>query len=126
MRILITAGPKCGKTTFAEELSNGGDPPVLHGDDLIGKKEWSEASEEISRWFDHEGDFIIEGVQVARALRKWFARNPVGIPADAIYHSDTPFVELNKGQAAMLKDHETVWNEIQPEIAERGLPIYRW
>jgi hypothetical protein len=126
LRILVTGGPKVGKTTFAEELSNGGDPPVFHGDDLIGSHDWSKASEEISHWFDRTDDWIIEGVQVARALRKWFARNPTGLPADSIYHSNTPFVELNKGQAAMLKGHETVWNELQPEIAARGLPILRW
>ncbi len=124
MKTLIAGGPKTGKTTLSNQLSaNGGACVVRHCDDLIGKYDWSEASEEISKWFDEPGDFVIEGVQVARALRKWLKRNETGKPCDMIYYGWKPFVELIGGQAAMKKGCDTVWNEIEPELKQRGVMI---
>ena len=40
-------------------------------DDLIDTHEWSAASAEVARWLDDEGPWIIEGVAMSRALRKW-------------------------------------------------------
>jgi adenylate kinase family enzyme len=122
MKILIAGGPKVGKTTLAHALSSihlG----ILHGDDLIGKLDWSEASEEISRWIDYPGQWIIEGVQVGRALRKWLNRNPEGKPADIIYYSFDPWITLTNGQSTMNKGCKTVWDEVHNELLRRGVTV---
>ncbi len=83
-RICITGGPGTGKTYLAAFVADnaGMHPdrvqfegvPVLHTDDaaLLG---WSEASEEVAGWLDRPGPWVIEGVALARALRKWGVRN---------------------------------------------------
>ena len=70
MKIAIAGVPKAGKTTLAEEIP--GDP--FHTDELMKTFTWSGASQEISYWFDKK-QFLIEGVAVPRALRKWLKAN---------------------------------------------------
>lgn len=140
MRILIAGAPRTGKTTLAEKVSVNAQPydpnaeprvgmltanlPVRHTDDLIATHEWSAASEEVSRWIDEAGDWIIEGVAVVRALRKWLERHPGKKPCDAIYWSMANKVPLNAGQLTMAKGCERIWNQVRPEVAMRGVPIY--
>lgn len=118
-RVAIAGGPRCGKTTLASAL---GVAPVRHTDDLISKG-WSEASAEAATWFDETGPWIIEGVAVPRALRKWLAAHPDGKPCDIVYWLDTPHTELTKGQRGMLRGCETVWREIVGELERRGVEI---
>ncbi|HEY0194873.1 MAG TPA: hypothetical protein VGC42_27360, partial [Kofleriaceae bacterium] len=79
-RILITGGPRTGKTTLAGALEvellaqrgAGPAPAVRHTDDMIeqtkhlGKDGWSEASRLASLWLDAHGPWIIEGVAASR------------------------------------------------------------
>lgn len=75
MRILITGPPQSGKSTLAMILSDVLEIPV-YATDQLKDLEWSEASEAASRWLDDPGPWIIEGVMVPRALRKWRRRQP--------------------------------------------------
>jgi len=111
MRTVIFGGPKTGKTTLSDKVANGA--PVYHGDDLIGQFGWSEASEQIALWLDREGDWVIEGVQLGRALRKWLASTSEGKPCDVIYLNWAPFIPVSKQQAAMGKGCQTTWKEIE-------------
>ncbi len=124
MRIVISGAPKTGKTTLAKELAT---PHVarLHTDDLIASHDWSEASQAVSEWFDrYKGfSFVIEGVAVPRALRKWLARNPEGKPCDVAIVLSKPHVEQTKAQLAMGKGVDKVWQEILPELIKRGVKI---
>lgn len=123
MKILIAGWPKVGKTTFASSLlAQLPDSRVRHTDDLIGTLEWSAASLEVSRWIDEPGPWIIEGVSVPRALRKWLERSP-GLPADIMYWSSTPRIPLNPGQSAMGKGCNAVWDVVREELVRRGLEI---
>ena len=117
-RIAIAGVPSSGKTTLAEALS----PIAWHTDDLIDLG-WSEASEHASYWFDDTAATIIEGVSVPRALRKWLKRNPTGKPADRVIFLCGPHTPLTKGQLSMAKGCWTVWQEIRPELVERGVEI---
>jgi len=119
-RILITGGPKTGKTTMAKRLGAGS--RVLHTDDLIHLG-WSEASEEVATWMGKYGPFIIEGVAVPRALRKWFAANRTGKPADKVIFLGKPWQELSPGQLAMTKGLVTVWKEVVGELVARGVEL---
>ena len=119
MRLAIAGVPKSGKTT----RTKGMDGPVYHADDAIEGRAWSEASEEVSRWFDRPGPWTVEGVAVPRALRKWLAANPNGKPVDKVVWCGTPYVALSKGQAAMGKGCQTVMREIIPELERRGVVV---
>lgn len=116
MRLLITGGPRTGKTTL-------GGKNARHTDDLIGHLDWSEASAEVAKWFDAAGPWTIEGVAIPRALRKWLESHPEGKPADKIIFLNDPKVELIKGQAAMTKGLLTVWHAIKSDLIARGVEI---
>lgn len=117
MKIAIAGVPKAGKTTLAEEIKF---KKTLRTDDLI-EMGWSEASLKASKWFDLE-EFVIEGVAVPRALRKWLERNE-GKPCDTLIWLDTEYVVLTPGQKTMAKGCITVFNEIKPELLKRGVKI---
>lgn len=117
MRIAIAGGPRCGKTTLAETLG-----AARHTDDLI-ERGWSEASALTATWFDEPGPWIIEGVAVPRALRKWLAANPEGRPCDVVHWLGAPRVPLTDGQVSMFKGCAKVWGEIVGELQRRGVEI---
>lgn len=119
-KIAIAGVPKAGKTTVAKILAE--DVEVRSTDDLIDLG-WSEASQKASEMFDEDASFIMEGVAVARALRKWLKANPEGRPVDKVMWMGTPKVETTKGQNAMGKGVETVMREILPELKRRGVEV---
>jgi KaiC/GvpD/RAD55 family RecA-like ATPase len=136
-RIVICGGPRTGKTTLARQLAIEATRSIAgalsierHSDDLIaelahlGKDAWSEGSRRVTEWLDAPGPWIIEGVALARALRKWREAHPgEPPPVDRVIRLTTPHVELTKGQAAMAKGEETVWAEVEPWLAEHGVEI---
>lgn len=118
-RIVIVGGPKTGKTTLAEQLMLSTDleiDHVFHTDDLIGTHTWADVPEAIIEWMRRPGPWVIEGVQTARGLRRWMKTlDPaVPLPVDLVIVKTTPFVELTKGQASMMKGVMTVWKEVEP------------
>lgn len=122
MRILITGGPKTGKTTLAKQLGAELSARVLHTDDLIPLG-WSEASAEVASWMGRGDPVVIEGVAVPRALRKWFAMFPTCKPADKVIFLGKPWQELSPGQLAMTKGLVTVWKEVVGELVARGVEL---
>lgn len=118
-RVCIIGGPRTGKTTLASTMES-----VLHTDDLIGQFDWSGVSEHVATdWIARAGPWVIEGVAVVRALRKWLAANATGKPCERIIVLTQPLVELSKGQAAMAKGHEKVWQEVRPMLEARGVMV---
>lgn len=120
-RIVITGGPRTGKTTLAEMLREHPDVEVFHTDETIGLG-WSAASEEVATWFDFTDPWIIEGVAAVRALRKWLATHP-GRPCDVVYWLEEPVCERTPGQIAMANGCVTVWFGIVDELRARGVKI---
>ena len=115
MRVLITGGPKTGKTTLSCEFRSC---PVYHADGLIGRG-WSAQSDEIVRWLDQPGPWVIEGVAVVRGLRKWLRSHPEGLPFDDLIYLTEPVIALTDGQRSMTKATKTIWDEIHPTIVAR-------
>lgn len=125
--IAITGGPGTGKTTVAREAAERYGRPVRHTDDLIVDFDWSQASDHASRWFDEPGPWIIEGVAVPRALRKWLAAHP-GKPLNimVIYLQQVLQPQtITKGREIMARGVATVWQEILPELQRRGARVWR-
>ena len=108
-RVAICGAPKTGKSTLSEMAT---DRKTIHSDDFINLG-WSEASEHIVRTLnDFDGAFCVEGVAVARALRK-------GLIVDAVVWLPTPHVPLSKGQETMRKAVKTVfqeWRDANPDV----------
>jgi hypothetical protein len=128
VRICITGGPRTGKTTLANRIADEyGDhtsTTVGHTDDLIATHDWSAASLKVSRWFDAPGPWIIEGVAVSRALRKWRKNNPgKAPPVDKVIVLCWPWETLTPGQAAMLRGVDTVTEQIMPWLRNNGIVV---
>lgn len=127
-RIVIVAGPRCGKSTLARQLrAEGyptlcGDPASLAKDLEAGVEylpeglEWSEGSAFVARdWFARPGPWVAEGQIMARALRKASADfMPDEVRVILNHH---PAAAVTEGQARMAQGVRTVWAEIAPRFA---------
>ena len=119
---VIIGPPKAGKTTLALALSAELGVPLLHTDDLIGRFDWSAASQHIADvWLAEPGSWIIEGVAAVRGLRKWLGANPSGKPCDLIIELPKPRIELTSRQAGMAKACLGIWTEIRQDLCARGV-----
>lgn len=124
-RIIILGGPRTGKTTLSESLQHELGIERLNRSVDLEHMAWSESSAHAAKWFDEPGDWICEGVQMARALRKWLKANP-GKPLDAdLFLLRQPMVPQRDGQKAMMKGVETVFREIEPELLRRGARVQK-
>lgn len=113
-RVLIIGGPKTGKTTLAAAMGGG-----RSTDEVIEDLDWSEASAEIATWFDDPGPWLIEGVAIPRALRKWQESHPdEPAPVDHVIYLTQVYQDLEPEAAAMAKGVETVFEEILPWLLE--------
>jgi hypothetical protein len=115
LRIVIAGGPRTGKTTLAASLGL----PVFHTDDLIPLG-WVAAGAAAADWIDQPGPWVIEGVTVARALRRWLKRHD-GAPCDLIAFLARPAIPRTRGQEAMAKGCAKIFSEIAPLLAARGV-----
>lgn len=107
-RIAITGWPKSGKTTLARSFGS------FRSTDSVMDRGWSESSEIVSTWFN-DPRFVIEGVAVPRALRKWRDRHQgYPPPIDKLIILRTSYGSLNNGQTTMGKGIDTVLAEILP------------
>ena len=113
-RVAIVGGPRTGKTTLSLEVT---DRPVFHTDDTKGLP-WSDQP---AIWLERVGTeprFLIEGVQVARCLRK-------GLQVDAIVYLSVPYRALTPGQEALHKGVGSVFRDYLG--MERGIvPVFYW
>ncbi len=116
-RVVVCGGPRCGKTAVAVRASERYGRRMMFGDSLIGRLPWGEDSVEVSRWFDLDGEWVIEGVVCVRALRKWLVRNPGGKPPFRVMRLTAGVHERNDTQSVMAKGEATVWDEIAPALA---------
>lgn len=116
-RVVVCGGPRCGKTAVAVRASERYGRPVLFGDSLIGSLPWGEDSAEVSRWFELDCEWIIEGVVCVRALRKWRARHPGETPPFRVVRLTAGVHDLSDAQSAMAKGEASVWDEIEPALS---------
>ncbi len=118
-RIVVLGGPGTGKTTLAKALALA----TTRSTDEVKHLEWSAASEEVSKWFDEPGPWLVEGVTTARALRKWLGRSPTGSPCDQLVFLSSVYEIRTTEQRTMAKGVATVWREIRRELIGRGCNV---
>lgn len=121
-RLAIAGGPRTGKTQLARKLAAHLGCALRCTDDLIPLG-WSNDSAVAATWFDDPNGFVIEGVAVVRALRKWLASHAEGKPCDRVVWLDIPKVQLTREQLVMAKGCETIWRGVRPLLLERGVEI---
>lgn len=122
MIIAIAGGPRTGKTTMGEAMALRSGTALLSTDTLIHLG-WSEASQAAAaRMLTARDDLIVEGVAVARALRKAIDQSDVR-PCDRLIVLAAPRIATTPGQQAMAKGVATVLGEIVGELARRGVEI---
>ena len=125
MKTVIIGGPRSGKSTMS--LTFGvpvfcADPKNLVKDVIDGVTylpdgiDWDAQSHFICmNWFSMPGDWIIEGVGVVRALRKWAKYYDSNPPCYNVIYIKNPHPsagELLPGQIAMAKSIDSIWDEI--------------
>jgi adenylate kinase family enzyme len=120
-RTLIAGIPRAGKTTLSEALAKLHGIEAWHTDVLAGLG-WSESSAAAAEWISKPGPWIIEGVSIPRALRKWLAANE-GAPCEVVHWMPLERIPLSKGQTTMALGCITVWSQVVPELIARGVQI---
>lgn len=114
-RVIITGGPRTGKSTFATALAARTGLPLRRTDDLIASLDWERQIEQVATWLASPGPWIIEGCTCVRALRAWLDRYPGRSPASTIYWLELPMCARTKGQETQAKGCATVWrNDVLP------------
>lgn len=122
--IIVAGGPKTGKTTAAMMLAGVYNvPTVRHTDDLIEGRDWEAITDEVSRWFDDEGPWIVEGVVIPHALVKWFGRYSKGKPADLAIFLQKTHTGYTPQHVPMTKGCQTVWNKVLPLLSSVGCVV---
>lgn len=121
-RILIAGLPRAGKTTLAVEIGKALGHRVRHADDLNQTHSWSDQSREVAAWMEEPGPWVIEGVTVVRAIRKWMNRTGEK-PADLVLWASSSYVALDHGQQKFALGCMTVWNQIYTSLRIRGVDV---
>lgn len=109
-RIAVIGWPGTGKTTLGKQLAEDLALPYRSTDEVIDLG-WSEASLEVSTWLDGDA-WIIEGVALPRAFRKWRKMHGMPAPVDRLVHLTKVFRELKPGEVSMGKGIDTVLSEL--------------
>lgn len=121
MRVIITGGPKTGKTTRAAKTGQR----VDHTDSIIATQQpWSVQEGLVLPWLDRPGPWLIEGVTAVRALRSWMRAHPgQRPPVDKVIYLSQPKVGRTLAQERMAKGLDTVWREIEQQVRTFGIEV---
>ena len=123
MKICIAGGPQVGKTTLARELVKGTGRGFHSSDDSVLSLHWTNQSDTVLKWVEADGPWVIEGVPVIRALRKWLRTQPEGKPCDTLYWRFAARTTRTGGQERLAKGCLAVFREVEPELRRRGVEI---
>ncbi len=110
-RVAIAGGPRVGKSTLSESVTDR----LVIGTDAYQDMEWAEIPHAMILDTKDLDRFVVEGVMVARALRK-------GMAVDAVVYLQRPKVAQLPGQASMAKGVLTIFR--QWHAANKHVPVF--
>ena len=126
-RTLIAGGPRVGKTTISLRLAAESGLIARGTDELIAQGvKFLDGPAVVAGWLDVPSHWIVEGVHTTRALRIWLAEHDEGLPFDRIFWGQDPKVTRTKWQESCAKGINTVWQQIETQLIERGAVIQRF
>lgn len=116
LRVAVAGHPLSGKSVYAESL---GLPHRSTDEALSPHIKWFELSEHVSYWLDEPGPWVISGVAVPRALRKWRYRHKNDPPPlDYFVFITRPSLRnLTGPQRSMAGGIDTVVDRLRPWLA---------
>lgn len=150
MRTVIVGAPRSGKSTLAEQIREATGAPhycadphclvkeplpgVTYLDDKYADPDlWSDASQYVcEHWLPMPGPWVLEGVSMARVLRKYlrllkadphapwdFMPDYRHAPVDRVIvlHGTRPECSPARGQRTMGKGVFTEWDDVEREFA---------
>lgn len=140
-KILIVGAPGVGKTTLAEEerrrlglghfmctdteqqarQARGGHPNALYAPSVYNfSQHWSDLSQWVAdTWLNNAGPWVIEGVAVYRALRKWHDAHPgEEAPCTALLWPTEPRIQLSERAQQMGRTHDEKLSDLLLEWPE--------
>lgn len=133
-RYILVGPPRGGKSTFARALRAQGVPTFCADPQSLVKQPeegvtyldaafaepgmWSAATDFIAAsWLNMSPPWCIEGVALARALRKWLRDAPAGaLPAEHVVVFREPMARQSPGQQRMAKGVETAWSQVATRL----------
>lgn len=133
MRVAILGGPRTGKTTYATRLAKSAGmrltstgkrsaDPVVHTDSFIADG-WDAIPDNVIAKLETESDFVLEGCQAARVLRRWFKQDPEGPKLERVIILTKPHVKRSGGQEAMAKGIRTVIDGLLPALHKARVQV---
>lgn len=117
-RVVITGVARSGKTHRARQLS-----AKARGSDELLLLPKSDQSEEASRWLDQPGPWVLEGVMMLYALRRWLERNPKGKPADRVEFLNEFRLFPRPGHTRQAGEIRRAWPAVRNALRARGVPV---
>lgn len=116
LRLLITGGPRTGKTTLANSMSQS----VIHTDDFKGS--WEARLIQTMHYFNLDNIYTIEGVTIPAALELWLKIHQ-DKPTDKIIFLTNPRIQLSTRQMSMKRGIETIYSRIREELRQRHVEL---
>lgn len=133
MRVAILGGPRTGKTTYATRLAKSAGvkltstgkrsaDAVVHTDSFIADG-WDAIPANVIAKLEGETDFVLEGCQAARVLRRWFSQDPEAPKLERVVIFTKPHVKRSGGQEAMAKGIRTVIDGLLPALHKAKVQV---
>lgn len=122
MRTVIVGGPRTGKTTLARKLVEAQGVVGISTDDYMSLP-WADVPDAVVTRLSRLNDFVLEGVQAARVLRRWYISDESAPQIDRVICLWRTVAPVNRGQAAMGKGIQTVFAEVMPLLHASGVEV---
>lgn len=135
-RIVVLGAPRSGKTTYATKLakqlgvhlgSTGKRTEQENGlvstDNYMKRANWATLPDVIIKDLKDREDWVLEGTQAARVLRRWLRDDLGGPKVDKVLVFDKAWVPRTPGQEAMGKGVRTILKDMMPLLVKAGIPV---
>lgn len=143
-RIVVIGAPRTGKTTYATKLakelgvhlaSTGKHTENPDGlvsvknygkvstDDYVNRYDYKELPSRVIDDLRKMDNFVLEGTQAARVLRRWIREAPDEPRVDkTLVFLGKPWVRRSPRQEATAKGVKTTWKDLEPMLKAAGIP----